>query len=380
MMPQNNSIESQVITGGRKVNPPFILNAISLGRYQTCRRRHLLEADWRVVRWQPKALYDSLLRQAVMLLASKPADHADRAVCVDLATDAKAQFLQLAANPGLDTDSPDPYRLAKEYCALIDTTFSWLARQQHPPIQFADPVDLSLSLRWRVLNPVDPAARTLHRWITVDHWNADVDLPAEMHSWRTIGDMAVTNLPLTLHVIVIGQMRKGHRASPWTRTYRHPGLPHLKYRFLARGGRKLKDWLPTHLSELPADTISSAEWLDLMERDGVLAPLIHHYPLRQLSAPIASDIRLQIMQEALRMRDAIVDRHSLSWSALPMSREQCDAGPGHSACPFQWCCHSPNIEPVDPATVGLYQSRRFVPNVDDSTSQPTESMVGKEER
>ena len=80
----------------------FTVDAASLIDFQACRRRFILNSAWRLARFRPKTLFDSLLRRGILELTKQK----DVAI---VAADAKAVFLQRAADPGLDIIGKDPY-------------------------------------------------------------------------------------------------------------------------------------------------------------------------------------------------------------------------------------------------------------------------------
>jgi hypothetical protein len=321
------------------------LDATTLTDWQDCRRRALLNADWRYTRWRPKSLLDACLRQGISRLCSGATPDLPH-----ILADARSQFMQAAANPGLDTLHP-PYQVAKDHCAMISTILTGIARLTLLVTKGVPPVRLSSRLSWRTLSPADESGM-LHRWITVDHWD-QTRLMREMHGWRVFGDIAITGRPLTLHVIVIGQERKGRRASPWARAWKHPTMPKLKLRFKRNDGSSFNGWLPVYLADDPYGDVDA--WVDQMYREEAARELIVHVPINTPSESVCAGTRAQVMLEGSHMLDAWVDRGAVPWSSWPMSRGACD---GMVPCVFQYLCHAETVQ--DPEKVGLYQRRAGV--------------------
>ena len=316
------------------------LDAHSLTTWQSCRRRYSLESSWRVVRYRPKLLFDMLLRRAIFRLSNG----GDAAT---LAADAKATFLQSAADPGLDlAPGADPYRLAKSWCGMFDTLLATIAKTPLLVVRDLAPIRLSSTLEWQPRSWSDESGQ-LHRWLTVDAWDED-QAARELHSWRTIGDIAATRAPLMLHVIEIGRATKDGRSCPWSRAWSHPGLKSLAYRFRKpTGGELSAGWLPYHYSDVRDDPY---EWASRLVEDGEWSRVTHHLLLNApTDAQCAATMR-DVMLESLDIRElAAEDR---LWHTLPMSRGACDL---YAPCPYQPVCYSPDIVPLE--SLGLYQAR-----------------------
>lgn len=317
----------------------MILDAHLLSTFQSCPRRGLLDADFRPIRWRAKSLFDACLRRAILALS----DGGDPASCV---SDAKASFLTAAASPGLDVPyGVSPYSIAKQYCAMLDTLIRSLGRVAIPVLHESPEVRLSPSTAWRPLSAADDSG-TLHRWITVERWDADA-IARELHSWYVFGDLTLVNVPMTLHAIEIGRTRKGRRESPWARCWRHPGLPNLKMRFNRKDGSSFNGWKPVYLAESPS--LDVAEWVDTLWEEGAAQALLHSIDIRVPGESVCADTRRQILLESARISTLLTERASAPWHSLPMSRASCDS---LVPCPFQSACYSETL--VDPAKIGLY--------------------------
>jgi hypothetical protein len=317
------------------------IDAHTLTLFQGCRRRFLLDHDYRAVLWRPHSLFSACLRAAILEL-SKGADVAETAI------EARARFMQTAANPGMDAQG-DTYTLAKDYCCLLDTVLRAVAHEGVPKLSEVPPTRLNSSLAWRFLSHIDDSG-TLHRWITVDSWT-EADLARELHGWYVFGDMAMAQALLTLHVIVIGQTRGGRRASLWARAWQHPSMPNLRIRFRRSEGQSFNGWKPYRMADHP--DVDPDAWVEQMYKEGAAQELMHTVKVKLPTADILSDTARQVMQEARAMQELALERGSTTWMALPMSRGVCD---GLVPCPFQPVCYSSQV--IDIETLGLFQARR----------------------
>lgn len=327
----------------------FLLDAGQLARYQLCRRRWLLERKWTYLRWWPKALFDHCLRDGVFRLSSGDS-------AAEVIVGATTRYLSAAANPGLDLPpGADPYQIAGDWCAVLSTVLTSISRLTLLSLTRILPKPLESDyVSWLPLSFADESG-TLHRWITVDSWDADAQARA-VHSWLTVGDMAICDAPMTLHVVEVGSLRNGRRISPWCRAFRHPVIAG-RMRFQrpdGKGGwRSLRgdQWELVWLSDLhnhPPD-----KWVDLMEADGIISKILHHSATRQLSEESAASVRTQILQEAEAMRKLSQESE---WAEVPMNRGACD---GWRPCPHQQAaCFVPAGSSPDLGASGLYQIAR----------------------
>lgn len=338
----------------------IVIDASQLSRYQLCRRRWLLESQWRFLKWHPKSLFDSCLREAVFRLSSASA-------LEQTISDAQARYLSESANPGLDLlPGADPYQIAGDWCAALSTILTSISRCTLLSLTRIPTTTLGSDYAsWLPLSFADESG-TLHRWLTVDSWDADAQARA-VHSWLTVGDMAVCDAPMTLHVVVVGSLRNGRRISPWCRAFRHPVIAgRLRFqRPDGKGGwRSLKgdQWEAVWLADMHGQ--SPEAWVDLMDKDGIISnSLLRHLAIRPLSEESRRLVLGQIHQEAEAMHkltEAPTDSEgypssppSAGWSRIAMNRGACD---GWRPCPHQQACYSP-----DPTSVveesGLYQIR-----------------------
>jgi hypothetical protein len=316
------------------------LDAPSLTVWQTCRRRYLLDAQYRVLRWRPKQLFDALLRRAIFAL-SNGEDAAQ------LASDAKSQFLSTAANPGLDLPSgTNPYLIAKSWCGMFDTVLRVLAKTPLLTVRELPPVTLNSWLTWTPRAWADDSGQ-LHRWLTIDAWDEDA-LSREMHSWRTVGDIAATRSPMQLHVIEIGRATDKGRSTPWVRAWQHPGLRSLHYQFRKpTGGELSSGWLAYHYNDTRDDP---DEWAAQMIKEGEAERSMHHLAVNAPDETRCAEVMREVMMEGLEIRE-LVEEDRL-WHTVPMARGACDS---FVPCPFQYACYAETV--IAPESLGLFQRR-----------------------
>lgn len=318
-----------------------MLDAKKLTDLQSCPRKLLLHTDWEILRWRAKSLLDACLRVGIQRIScgAEPA-----AIAVEM----KGLFLQSAANPGLDAPyGADTFKLAKDSCAMLDTILRAAARWSLPQLVDSPTVKLNSTIEWAPLAAMD-ASGELHRFVTVDRWD-EGELSRELHSWYVFGDICATRRPMTLHAIEIGQTRKGRRASAWARGWKHPSMPNLRMRFVRADGSAFNGWKPMYLADYPNSNVDV--WVAQMFDEGVAQSLVHHVPIALPDDNVIADTLRQMMMESRRADVLISERSSTPWSALPMSRGECD---GIVPCSWQYACHQ---SITDLSTTGLYVAR-----------------------
>jgi len=308
----------------------MVLDAHAIGDYQACHRKGVLSRDWRPQKWPPKRLWDACFRSAVISIVQQAVPPAQAAA------DARARFLQAAANPGLDITT-NPFLAAKDWCAMLDTTLRSMARAELPPqLREVPPVRLNSGVEWLPLAQSD--GQSLHRFISVDRWD-DAARYRELHSWRVMGDVAVTGLPMILHIVEIGQMRSGRRASLWARAWKHPTMPSLSMRFKGKLPGAFKGWKPLYLSD---SHVSADDWVEQMWKEGAAQDLLHQVQVKVPQEHQRAAVVRDVLQEAIAIRELTEDE--AAWSDLPMSRNACD---GIVPCEFQSVCYSDGLIEIE---------------------------------
>jgi len=314
------------------------LDAASIDAYQRCRRRHVLAADWRYARWRPRSLFASCLRHAAAALAAGTPSDA-------VATDAVTEFMTAAADPGLDVLGVDPYRVARDWTAMLETVVLTLGMVGVGRCENVPTASLMPNLTWR-FGSQRAADGTLARWVVTDRWD-EAALTRELHSWWTMGDVAVARRPMRLRVVELGQSRQGRHTGAWSRAWRHPGLRHLPLRFRLATGKPPKDWKPVWLADL--SDVDAADWAEQAWREGATRDLLHEVEVRVPSDATCEDTVRQMVAVAGEM----VALAGADWREQPMSRGACD-GP-FVPCPFAAACYTENLVSVD--SLGLYNRR-----------------------
>lgn len=353
----------------------MILTARQLIAFQQCRRRYMLEQNWRVRRYRPKTLFDSCLREAAVKFSTGSNPEA-------VISAARARFMSMAANPGLDLPAGrDSYQETLDWTAMLGTVLTAISRLALLILRPLPPVRIAMGVEWQPTAFADDAG-TLHRWISVDAWDRDA-IARECHSWYALGDMIACDVPMQLHVVVIGQVREGRRISPWCRGYLHPVLAgELRFQKAnPRGGYASltgDKWKPAWLSDMPRMTASA--WCDKMDADGVTPSLLLHPSIaqptdgarRQLLAEVEEEAwRIEAETErALRKGTGTVDQPSFP-AATPGARANCD---GLVPCPWQAACWRPDFDvPVD--ELGLYDTRHVSPSRPSSSDSSLAATV-----
>ncbi len=310
----------------------MILSAPLLSTYQHCPRKYALERDYKVLRWRPKALLETLLRQAILQISNGDNHKA-------IANEACARFLETAARPGLDVQG-DPYTLARDFCAILQTVLESVSRLVLLTVQ-PGPLLAIGDHQWQVSAFRDESG-VLHRWTTVDRWTEDAQY-REVHGLGVAGDCMAARSGMTLHVIEIGQSRRGHQHTPWARAFRHPAILG-KFRFRKVDGSPLEgDWKSAWFQD--SDKNDAKVWVDLLEADRV--QLIHHVEIKDPHRQHVEQFDREIAVEAARMQAVA------GWQQETMRRGSCDLP---YVCPHQVACYAPP-GPVSVDSLGYAQLR-----------------------
>lgn len=321
--------------------PPFLVDASMITEFQSCRRKFLLSRKWRPLRWKLKMLSDSCLRQGIVELGNGiPIE--------DVISNATTRLMNTGASPGLDVNGHDPYRMALDACAMLETILTTLSRR---PLEKLTPVpskQIADGVEWVFLAHQDERGE-LHRTITVDRLDDD-RLSQELHSWYVFGDVSVAKKPMHLHVIEIGQMRDGRRHSPWVRAWQHEYIAN-RIKFQRKGGKDLQGdaWKPVFLAD--SNTWKSSAWVDAMENEGVADTL-----LKEISVDVPRTDHIKacirdIKVESQQMQEWLGS--VLNPMAVPMSRAACDVP---FTCQFQAACMNPIVD-IDIESLGIFKPR-----------------------
>lgn len=301
-----------------------VLTPWSVTDFQRCARLHAFHQQWRAAQWRPKALFDHILRNAILGLSNGMPKEKATAEAVTL-------FLEACAAPGLDHQG-DPYTIGHCWAAIVKTVIEALSRLTLLTVAPGPTVILRDGVQWRCAAFADESG-ALHRWATVDKLDSD-NLTRELHSWYVWGDACAAQTPMTLHVVEVGRYRNGRQHTAWARTFKHPVMSGM-WRFQKQDGSKLQgDWKPVWLQD--SERNDPVAWVDLMAAQNV--NLIHHLPVKQPSAAHCEEFKSQMVEVAHRMSLPSGDPFD-----IVMNRTSCDFP---WPCPFQIACYSqgrPNL-------------------------------------
>lgn len=305
-----------------------ILSARLLTTFQRCRRQYALEREYSTVRRRPRSLFEQLLRRMVFIISNGGSHE-------EAASEACADFMEAAASPGLDTPH-DPYTLARDYVAIIQTVAEALSRTVLLTVQPAKPVLIGEwdEHEWKPDCFVDESG-TLHRWVVVDKWTEDAKW-RELQGWGVFGDCAALAAPMDLHVVEIGQTRGGHQHCHWCRAYKHPAILG-RTAFQKRDGTPLeKSWKPIWYQDSVRNAPGS--WVDQMQRDEV--EMFRHVAIKAPGDEVVERFRRDmevVSGEILRSLGS-------KWEDQVMERVSCNTP---YVCPWQPVCYTPGLVKVE---------------------------------
>lgn len=235
------------------------------------------------------------------------------------ATVAKNKMLELAASPGIGIKAWNLYEIVQHHAHLVELIAAYL---------------LADGQKWEQVEPVRAGGYIfkgesflmqdgrLRRVVLCDRWD-DLRRDVETHHWRTLADVSVHNLPMLINAIVIGQSRKGFRATPWTTCHRHPR--NQVCQLLRKDG---SDFAAGWKREYREQTdIRPMDWLKMMQAENAFDGRVFHVTVEPPpeSGKIVSE--MGEMAEKMRLQDLTV-RRSACFTTL-------------GACPFSGLCHHP---------------------------------------
>jgi hypothetical protein len=294
------------------------LSSLDLDTYDRCERRYAFEREW-----VPKSISPlGLLYRSLEGSLSEPVPE----------DSAKSLALKISSKMELQTTSLEPYAVTTHvgFLAGIIATFI----HSKIGVLMPSPVTTTKQYEWTP-RTFEDSCGLRHRFVLVDHWDDD-RLSAEAHSWLTIGELAATDRPLTLHAIVIGSHRGGRRHSPWAKGYFHPQNGSLRFA-KRKGGREGKNaglvggW--NEVWREKSVQYSTQAWMQQMQEDGVLEDLVITRPIKL----DVSDRRLLAAKSDLVQIQGLMKKAT---SCMPMRRSSCDET-GRGPCPHQMICYSP---------------------------------------
>lgn len=314
-----------------------MLSASEMETWDRCRRAWQFSEEYRPLRVTPLGATYAALRHVLELPTEEyTGPHL-----------AREYVMEQASTRGVQTNRDDPYDLAVHYGHLAEV----LARAMRQPK--ADPLQIHKKMRGHDWSPVESwepqsylidGGIRLMRFALVDRWDDNRAL-AELHSWRTLGDICVTGLPMTLRVLVIGHQHAGRRQSPWTRAKQHPYTKQIRHRSRTRPTEELKgQWRNVYREDT---VIGPDAWVESMARDGVLREC-------------AFDVRVRVPDAYQRERvleDVQRVGKEMAWHTMeqfPMTRSACD-DPVKGPCIFQAVCWA--ATEITPTETGMFERK-----------------------
>lgn len=317
----------------------MILDAPTLEHWDRCRRLGVFLQEWEPVRVTPLGAVYEALRQVL-----EATDYPGPGM-------AREYVMQLAGERGVQTEREDPYDMMVHHANLAEVLARAIRQptseplSKHPAVRI--PGGMPEFLRsWQPESYLIGGGTRLMRLVLVDHWDDDRQLQ-ELHSWRTIGDISVTGLPMTLRVLVVGSSRSGRRHGPWTRARRHPQTKQLRFaRKHAREDGFTQSWETVWRED---SVIGPDPWLEQMARDGVLREVAFD---KRVLVPDKRQVA-NVLEDIGRIGDEL-EAAVKAGTKFPMTRSACDMI-GHGPCLFSCCCYAPMV--ISPGETGVFRAR-----------------------
>lgn len=285
-----------------------MFSADLLASHDRCARAGVYSRDWEFSRLHPT----EVLRRAVDVgLMSEESDPGQTA---------GDHVMTLAAERGIDIEGSGVYPIALHTASLADLVTTMLRQDAI----WGRPADKATgTANWVSSAFLNQSGLRLHRVLMVDRWSEERS-KAERHAWKTLGEQSVYELPMTIHVIVLGQRRDQKHHGAFSKGYLHPHGRMLRIR--KRSGESFSGkwtiaWREDH------DTISREKWIAQMEADGALQDSLFTIACEPPAPKLASEIRLLAENKLQKIKDTtgIPDLNpGVCWWPVP--------------CPFSGCC------------------------------------------
>jgi hypothetical protein len=294
-----------------------VISAELLADLESCQRRGYYSRDFRPRRLHPT----ELTRRAIYAALSDPE-------AVDTGRRAGEAAIGLCADIGLDVKGAENiYDIGLHHAAIADIVSAWL--KTHFQAFLAPPVDWAIGNHtWEASCLAQGKEGRLVRVVLVDHWGED-RLLAEARNWYTVGEVAVYDVPMDVHVIALGASRGGKRYSAWSKGLLHPRNRKVRFKKQANKAEGFKDsWIPVWREE--HDQIDRRDWLKGMEDDDVIRDLTTKFSVQ----PLSPFRRMEALDTIRRKADVLAQLSKLpdpSYSACDWPRP----------CPFRSVCFAP---------------------------------------
>lgn len=308
------------------------MSAPMLESWDRCRRLWQFQEHWHPIKVTPLGSVYQALREVVEMPVQAYTGPQM----------ARERVMELAGERGVQTGQANPYDVMLHHAHLAEVLARLLRQPQQDRLErFTHPNRQYDYLPESYL--IDGGVR-LMRFVLADHWD-DNRLQAELHSWRTIGDVCVTGLPMGLRVFVIGNSLSGKRYGHFTRAKQHPYDKSVRF---ARRQHKGQGFSDTWLTVWRENTQVAAEpWIAQMARDGVLVECCHEVKVR-VPGKLQRD---RVLDDIARIAEEM-ERSKRETGMFPMTRSACDMT-GRGPCLYQCICYAP--ADITPGESGLFR-------------------------
>jgi hypothetical protein len=252
--------------------------------------------------------------------------------------DAGTRIMELAENPGMETQQSDIYRSVFHHACLADLITDAIGAPGRR--RWTLPPTGSLNgAPWSSGAFLDPSGEKLRRLVLASSWS-DARHFSEVRSWYTLGEMAVYDLPMTMVVLILGPFRDGRRSGAWTKGFRHPFSHQLRFRKKSKTSSETFSDKWEKVWREDRDEISNQQWLQAMLGDDILRDVCFTVEVPALLAPARDRI--------LEMASRKLERLATIEKDPEPSLSVCERPP----CQFRGCCHSE--KPYHPSKSQLF--------------------------
>jgi hypothetical protein len=263
---------------------------------------------------------------------------------------ARQWVMDVAGERGVWTERDNPYDMIVNHAHIAEVMARAVRQPSDPPLEKYGMCPVKGYHEWRPDSYLINGGTRLMRLVLVDHWDDDRAL-AECHSWRTMGDVCVTGLPMNLRVLVMGQMRAGKRHGHWGKARMHPTMRALRFARRRKGNNKPEGFQESWETVWREDVnVGADKWLEQMARDRVLSEVAFNVPVR---VP-GEYARQRVLEDIERIGDEMSRNAGRDGSEFPMNRSACDS-PIYGPCPLQCVCFAPTE--ISVAETGVFRRR-----------------------
>jgi hypothetical protein len=209
-----------------------------------------------------------------------------------------------AANPGLALAGVDVYKIAVHHAHLIEVVVTYLLGEGKA-WELADPVSFD-RFEYQPMSYKIPGENRLRRVVLCGRFD-ETRKQEEIHSWRSVADIALTGMPMLINAIVIGSAIKGMRANVWTRSYEHPRTKGLRIKITEEPGRNKEfnqNWRRMFREQSGK---SPKQWLHLMQKDDAFKEVVFSF-----SADLEQTERISVesQMKAMNLGDDTMRRNA----------------------------------------------------------------------